>query len=57
LMGKALQGPVDLGSGHQLTLFNNSHIGVMLTQVGERIGVTSHAHAEEGICEGKMRAC
>jgi hypothetical protein len=34
-MGKTLQGPVDLGSGHQLALLDDSHIRVMLTQVRE----------------------
>jgi hypothetical protein len=28
LMSKSLQCPVDLRGGHQLTLFNDSHIGV-----------------------------
>jgi len=33
LVGKALQGAVDFGRGHQLRFFDDAHVRVMLAQV------------------------
>jgi dihydroorotate dehydrogenase (NAD+) catalytic subunit len=57
LMGKALQSPVDLGSGHQLAFLDDAHVRVMLTQVCERKSELRNAARLDFLRRaGKLRA-